>query len=64
MENYNYDELVQLKQEGKISWLQFVNLSNEQEDFAEWCEKHKFSQTNETAQLFLDALEENLFNNQ
>ena len=40
MAKKTYDELVQLKQDGRIGWLEFVQLGDDAEDFFNWCEEH------------------------
>ena len=40
MAKKTYEELVQLKQDGKIGWLEFLQLGDDAEDFRNWCEEH------------------------
>ena len=52
-----YEELVQLKQEGKIGWLEFVQQGDDAEDFKNWCEEHGEQQSEENAELFVEMKE-------
>ena len=57
MAKKSYEELVQLKQEGKIGWLEFVQLGDDAEDFKNWCEEHGEQQSEENAELFVEMKE-------
>ena len=57
MAKKSYEELVQLKQEGKIGWLEFVQLGVDAEDFKNWCEEHGEQQSEENAELFVEMKE-------
>ena len=61
MTRKSFDELVQLKQEGKIGWLEFVQLGENSEDFARWCEDHNVEQTEEYAELYAEQTEERIW---
>ena len=37
MKKYSYEELVQLKQEGKINWVDFVKAGDSREEYELWC---------------------------
>ena len=50
MARKSYEELVQLKQEGRIGWLEFVRQGDSAEDFAQWCKEHNVEQTEEYAE--------------
>ena len=39
-QNMNYDELVQMKQDGKIGWLDFLLKGDDAEDYKQWCQDH------------------------
>ena len=39
-QNISYDELVQMKQDGKIGWLDFVMKGDDAEEYKQWCENH------------------------
>ena len=40
MAKKTFEELVQLKQDKKIGWLDFVRLGDNAEEYARWCEDH------------------------
>ncbi len=61
MARKSYEELVQLKQEGKIGWLEFVQLGDSAEDFTQWCQDHNVEQTEEYAELYVEQTEERLW---
>ena len=57
MAKKTYDELVQLKQDGRIGWLEFVQLGEDAEDFFNWCEEHNEQPTEANAELFMEMKE-------
>lgn len=61
MAKKTFEELVQLKQEKKIGWLDFVRLGDSADDYAQWCEEHGTEPSEESAELFVDMTEERLF---
>ena len=52
MARKSYEELVQLKQEGRIGWLEFVRQGDSAEDFAQY------------ADLYVEQTEERLWQEQ
>ena len=64
MAKKSYEELVQLKQKGEIGWLEFVQLGESSEDFAQWCQEHNVEQTEEYAELYVEQTEERLWEEQ
>ena len=64
MAKKSYEELVQLKQEEKIGWLEFVQLGDNAKEFATWCKEHNVEQTEEYATLFVEQTEERLWEEQ
>ena len=64
MARNSYEELVQLKQDGKIGWLEFVQQVDNAEDFAQWCRDHNVKQTEDCAELFVEQTEERLWQEQ
>ena len=64
MARKSYEELVQLKQKGEIGWLEFVQLGESAEDFAEWCRSHNVEQAEEYAELYVEQTEERLWEEQ
>ena len=64
MAKKSYEELVQLKQNGEIGWLELVQLGENAEDFAQWCQDHNVEQTEEYAELYVEQTEERLWEEQ
>ena len=64
MARKSYEELVQLKQDGEIGWLEFVQLGESAKDFAQWCREHNVEQTEEYAELYVEQTEERLWEEQ
>lgn len=60
----NYDELVQLRQAGKINDLLFVMDSDFATTYLKWCDEKKLEPSNESASQFLDEIEFDMFDNQ
>ena len=48
----NFDELVQMKQDGKIGWLDFVLKGDDAEEYKQWCQDHGEEPTEDNAELF------------
>ncbi len=63
MAKKTFDELVQLKQDGKIGWLEFVQQGENADDFAKWCDEHCVDPSEDAAELFVDMTEERLYEN-
>ena len=53
-QNKSYDELVQMKQDGKIGWLDFVKKGDDAEEYKQWCQDHGEEPTEENAELFVE----------
>lgn len=53
-QNKSYDELVQMKQDGKIGWLDFVMKSDDADEYKQWCQDHGEEPTEENAELFVE----------
>lgn len=60
----DYDELVQLRQDGKISDLLFVMDSEFNTTYLEWCQENNTEPSDESAQDFLNEIEADMFHNQ
>lgn len=56
----DYNELVQLKQQNRIGWLQFTLESDHADCFMEWCREHGTNPTEETAEFYIDMVEQNM----
>jgi len=57
-QNYSYDELVQMKQDGKIGWLDFVMKGDDAEEYKQWCENHGEEPSEANAELFVEMSDE------
>ena len=57
MSERTYDELVQLHQSGKITWLQLVEQSEDKDDFIQWCKDHNVKPDDNYAELYLEQTE-------
>ena len=53
-QNISYNELVQMKQDGKIGWLDFLLKGDDAEEYKEWCQDHDEEPTEENAELFVE----------
>lgn len=58
MAKRTFEELVRLKQEGSIGWLDFVREGDSADEYAQWCKDHNMEQTEDNAELFADMTEE------
>ena len=54
----SYDELVQMKQDGKIGWLDFVMKGDDAEEYKQWCENHGEEPSEANAELFVEMSDE------
>ena len=53
-QNISYNELVQMKQDGKIGWLDFLLKGDDTEEYKQWCQDHNEEPTEENAELFVE----------
>ncbi len=53
-QNKSYDELVQMKQDGKIGWLDFVMKGDDADEYKQWCQDHGEEPTEDNAELFVE----------
>ena len=53
-QNKSYDELVQMKQDGKIGWLDFGMKGDDADEYKQWCQDHGEEPTEENAELFVE----------
>ena len=51
MAKIEYDELVQLLQEGKIGHLRFILESDNEKVFLKWCEEHGVEPSDDVAEF-------------
>lgn len=61
MARKTFEELVQLKQDNKIGWLEFIRQGDHADDYAQWCEEHGVEPSDENAELFVEMTEERLY---
>ncbi len=54
----NFDELVQMKQDGKIGWLELVLKGDDAEEYELWCQDHGEKPTEDNAELFVEMTDE------
>lgn len=57
MAKLEYDELVQLLQDGTIGFLRFMLESDNAESYLEWCGLHGIEPSEESAEFFYDETE-------
>ena len=57
MAKIEYDELVQLLQDGKIGFLRFMLESDSAQDYLDWCELHGIDPSEESAEFYYDETE-------
>ena len=57
----SYEELIQLKEEGKIGWRDFIRQQPEMEnDYYHWCVENDLDMNEETAEAFVTLTEEHV----
>ena len=54
---YSFEELVQLKQDKRIGWLQFTLESEHADDFMQWCKEHNTHPSEDTAEFYMESVE-------
>ena len=59
-----YDELVELLQEGKIGYLRFVLEGENAQDFLDWCRTHGTDPSDESAEFYVEQTDINLMDRQ
>ena len=57
---YSFEELVQLKQDKRIGWLQFTLESEHADDFMRWCKEHNTHPSKDTAEFYMESVELNM----
>ena len=60
----SYEDLVMMKQEGKITWVEFVTSSELSQDYQQWCKDHAVEPSEENAELFLEMTDISLMDGQ
>ena len=59
-----YEELVELLQEGKIGYLRFVLEGENAQDFLDWCRTHGTDPSDESAEFYVEQTDINLMHRQ
>lgn len=59
-----YEELVELLQEGKIGYHRFVLESENAQDFLDWCRTHGTDPSDESAEFYVEQTDINLMDRQ
>ena len=54
---YSFEELVQLKQDRRIGWLQFTLEGEHADDFMRWCKEHNTHPSEDTAEFYMESVE-------
>ena len=60
----DYEELVELLQEGKIGYLRFVLEGENAQDFLDWCRTHGTDPSDESAEFYVEQTDINLMDRQ
>ena len=64
METKTFEELEQLRQNGKIGWVEFVQQSEYAEKYAEWLHDRDEEPSEDNAEFFLDMTDMNFIESQ
>ena len=59
-----YEELLELLQEGKIGYLRFVLEGENAQDFLDWCRTHGTDPSDESADFYVEQTDINLMDRQ
>lgn len=59
-----YEELVELLQEGRIGHLQFIQESDNAQDYREWCRSHGTEERDESAEFYIEQTEAEMMDRQ
>ena len=59
-----YEELVELLQEGKIGYLRFVLEGENAQDFLDWCRTHGTDPSDESAEFYVEQTDIDLMDRQ
>lgn len=54
---YSFEELVQLKQDRRIGWLQFTLEGDHADGFMQWCKEHNTHPSEDTAEFYMESVE-------
>ena len=61
MQNNTIEELIQLKQEGKIGWCEFALRSEHGKAYLQWCDDHGIEPDDNNAELYLEETESRIY---
>ena len=61
MQNNTIEELIQLKQNGKIGWCELALRSDHGTDYLQWCDDHGIEPDDNNAALYLEATERRIY---
>ena len=64
MQKKTFEELVKLHQKGKINWLQFVEMSDDADDYRQWCDDRMLTPDEKNAEVYLELTEMKLTSGQ
>ena len=62
MQNNTIEELIQLKQEGKIGWCELALHSEHGTAYLQWCDNHGIEPDDNNAELYLEETESRIYN--
>lgn len=61
MQNNTIEELIQLKQEGKIGWCELALRSEYGTAYLQWCDDHGIEPDDNNAELYLEETESRIY---
>ena len=61
MQNNTIEELIQLKQEGKIGWCELALSSGHGTAYLQWCDDHGIEPDDNNAELYLEETESRIY---
>lgn len=54
------EELVRLRQDNRIGWLQFTLEGEHADEYMQWCREHNTHPSEETAEFYIDMTEQSV----
>ena len=61
MQNNTIEELIQLKQDGKIGWCELALRSDHGKSYLQWCDDHGIEPDDNNAELYLEETESRIY---
>ena len=61
MQNNTIEELIQLKQEGKIGWCELALRCEHGKAYLQWCDDHGIEPDDNNAELYLEETESRIY---